>query len=414
MLRLARNSAALFLAKAAALGTRILALLAIAKLCPEREFAQVAFVIALAEMFRLLADWGTETWIVRAIAIAADSDERARIFKAAMGIKVMGGGIAAAAILAISVGKYSQDGIALGISAVVLLASSQITVIAIAYFQAADRIRTLAVLAAPCAFTAISVILAVLLFRNSLVALAVLATGELLTASLLLALLRREGLFVRPYVDAPAMKNVARACLPVAVFGIVLGIYSRLDTIILAQFSVSALAIYTVANRMFQPFQVAVTSLGSVIYSSTSSELAANRPRGQKFYREELLLTFGLALAASAMLWILGVAVIKWFLPAYLEALSTLRVLCGLLVVLAFSSAIAARVLAYGHFGVILAIAAIDLTCTGAGMIMLVPREGSTGAAYALLFGAVVNCVLTFAFAQLTIDRARSWRLRLP
>src|ERR1700722_6576627 len=90
LVRLLFASGSLLVAKSALLGIRVVALLLIGIYGRETELASASFALSLAEIGRWIADFGTDIWNVRAIAVARDPRRETQLVTGAMLIKSVG------------------------------------------------------------------------------------------------------------------------------------------------------------------------------------------------------------------------------------------------------------------------------------------------------------------------------------
>ena len=405
LLRLIFASGSLLAAKSALLGIRVLVLLLIAAYGRESELASISFALSLAEIGRWIADFGTDTWNVRAIAMARDADGEARLLSAALLIKALGSAVVGSSIFVVCRHEFPLAGDTLGLMAGLLLMTSQVAGLTIAYLQAKNEIRRLAPLLIPCAATVLAALLSLMSTGRALVALEILTLGEIGIAATLLTLLLRRARFASFVATVPEAGRMARACIPAAALGVVVGLHSRIDTIVLAQFSLSALAAYTVAQRLFQPFQIAVTSFGSIVYSQTSLSISARRPFARKFLHEDLPITLGCSVACSATLFFAGRLLIQVVFPQYPAAPGLLTILCTLLPLLALNSALAGLLQGCGRYWTVLSMSVLDLLLSWLFMIILIPAHGAAGTAQSLFLGAAVNGA-ALSFAAILAGRA--------
>lgn len=390
LVRLILASGSLLAAKSALLGIRVLVLLLIAAYGRETEFASASFALSLAEIGRSVADFGTDTWNIRAIAVARDRSSEACLLSAALIIKVIGSALVGSAIFVIC-RKLPASGGPLGLIAGLLLVTSQLAGLTISYFQAKDEVRRLALLIIPCVATVLAAFLALILTGRALLALAILTLGEIFIAATLLALLHHRVRFTGFNATASDVGQVARSCIPTAALGIVIGVYSRIDTLVLADFSLPALAVYTVAQRLFQPFQIAATSFGSIVYSQIAASVSGNRSFARQFLTKDMPIILGCSVVCSLVLFFGGTLLIEHAFPQYSAAAGLLTILSLLLPLLAFNSAMTGFLLAYGRYWSVLCVAVVDLALTYLFMLNLVPAKGAGGTAESLILGAAVN-----------------------
>jgi O-antigen/teichoic acid export membrane protein len=389
LVRLLFASGSLLAAKSALLGMRVVALLLIGIYGQETELASASFALSLAEIGRWIADFGTDIWNVRAIAGARDARRETQLVAGAMLIKSVGSLVVGLVIVVMCRLELGSAGYPFGLIAALLLPTSQMASLTIAYFQAKDDIKQLAVMILPCAATLLAFFLTLLVTANPLLALGVMTAGEICVAAMLLAILRRRLLPMKLSASWPDAVSLARACVPAAAFGIVVGVYSRIDTLVLAKYSLAALAAYTIAQRLYQPFQIAVTSIAAITYRRVSHSIATMAPVRREFLTMDLPAILGGSILSAAILLWGGRVVLQSVFPQYAAALGPLKILCAVLPVLAFNSAIAGLLLGYGRFWIVLSISAADLILTYCLMTILVPLNSASGSAQSLLAGAL-------------------------
>ncbi len=391
LLQLTFASGALLAAKSSLLGIRTLVLLLMAAYGPESDLASASFALSLAEIGRWVADFGTDTWNVRAIAMAGSASGEARLLTAALVIKVSGSVLVGSSIFLACRLELPAHGASLGGMAAVLLMTSQVAGLAISYFQAKDEIPRLLPAVIPSAGTVLAALAWLRLTGGTVAALAIMTAGEIVIAATVLSLLHRRVRFARLSAAWPSIGPMARSCIPTALFGMIVGICSRVDTLVLAGFSLSALAIYTIAQRLFQPFQIAVTSFGAIIYSRAVLFESEGRLFTRHLLRKEIPAILGCSLAGSVLLYLGGRLLVEYTFPQYRTALSSLTILCTCLPLLAFNSAIAGLLLGSGRYWTVTVVSMLDLLLTCICMRVLIPLYGAAGTAAGLLIGASFN-----------------------
>jgi O-antigen/teichoic acid export membrane protein len=407
LLQLATASGALLLAKSALFGIRVVVLMLIAVYGQDTELASASFALSVTEIARWIADFGTDTWSVRAIALAGNPTKEARVVGTCLLIKGIGSVLVGPAIFAVCALKLPLRGWGFGAVAAVLLLTSQAIGLAISYFQAKGEVRKLGRMVMPCVITTAAACLSLLLTHRILLSFAVMAGGEVFIAGTLFTLLYRN---VGRFDLTSAGEDISRtavACLPAAALGIVVGVYSRIDSVVLAEFSFQALAAYTVAQRLFQPFQIAATSFGAVVYTRAAIANSLQRPYTKTFLGNEVPSVIAVSAGLGVILYVLGSALLQHVFPRYLSAQEPLTVLCGLLPLFAYNSAVCGLLLGYGWFWSVFLVGAVDLLLTYLVMIHLVPQYQAHGTVESLLIGALFNGVALSA-TMLFALRSRS------
>jgi O-antigen/teichoic acid export membrane protein len=404
-------SGTLLAAKSALLGIRTLVLLIVAAHGGTQDLAAASLALALAEAGRWVADFGTDTWTVRAFATARSAGNEARLLTAAALVKAVGSALVGLSIFAVCRSTLPANGNAFGCMAALLLITSQVAGLAISYFQAKDEVTRLTPVLIPCGATALAAFLALRLSGGALAAVAALTVGEIMIAAMLILMLRKRVGFAGLSSVLPDAARMARSCVPTAAFGIVVGLYSRLDTFVLAEFSLAALAIYTVAQRLFQPFQIAATSFGAIVYSRAAVLHSEGLPVARLLFRREMPAIVGCSIVCSAVLFFGGRPLVIHVFPQYQAAIGPLSLLCVLPPILAYNSAMTGVLLALGRYWSVLTVAIIDLALTYLCMITLIPLKGADGTAICMLIGALINgAALSLAVAITTRSPAREAR----
>lgn len=394
-----RSSAALFVGKTAFFGVRILALLAMARMGTQEVFTCISYAVALGELGRLVADYGTETWSVRAIAISENPLEKARVVSSALILKAMFGIVAGLLICAVCARKFGHIGFVAGMLAGLQVLTTQAAGLTIAYLQAENQLQRLKILAAPCVLTAVAVCAALWVTGDSLLALAVLCAGELVASSLLLDVLRQSSMLTGGSPFGVGVRKMLVDCAPVALLSAVAGLYTRMDTLIVAQIALPSLAAYTVANRLFQPFQLGIMTLGATVYSRAAATLGKQGASLQPFLQQYLPLIVLTSVAAGALLFVGGSVLVTTLLPAYRAALVPLGIFSVTVVITALSSTAVGILWAYGRFATVTRIVVLQAGGALVTLLILVPWQGATGAAAGMLVAEVITAAIQWKYA---------------
>jgi O-antigen/teichoic acid export membrane protein len=404
-----RSSAALFVGKSAFFGVRILALLAIARVSTQDLFNCISYAMALGELGRLLADCGTETWSLRAIALSDSAVEKAKVVSTALAIKGLAGCAAYLMIVGACAAKFGHLGLVAGLLAGLQVFSTQVAGLTIVYLQAENQLGRLRVLAAPCVLTAAAVFGCLWVTGNSLLALAVLCAGELAAAVLLLGVLQQSSMLTRRLPAGADIRKMLADCATIALQNVFSGLYTKVDTLVVAQLSLASLASYTVANRLFQPFQIALMTLGATVYSRAATVLGKERVSLGPFLQRHLPLICLIAVAAAILLWGVGTTIIELFLPAYRAALMPLRIFSVMLAATALSSTAVGILWAYGEFAVVTRTLVVQTAGALAALLILVPSHGATGAATGLLIVELLTTAIQWRYAMIASRRQPSF-----
>lgn len=230
---------------------------------------------------------------------------------------------------------------------------------------------------------------------------------EAVNGLVLLACLRRE----RPpdvprfaFGDAPAL---ARRSLPIAVTGIVIMIYSRLDVLVLSsRLDAAAVGHYGMAFRLTEPFQLAAAAFALSVFSRFSARFHAPPVTGLLALAVRYLvatLAYGVAVALALAL--VAPPLIHRLLPGYAPCVPVLRVLAGALVFRSLNATLAGIIQGAGRFRLLTGVAVWNLALVYVLLGWLVGWLGLQGAAFALLGAEAVNTVIQLAMVLRIIAR---------
>jgi PST family polysaccharide transporter len=246
----------------------------------------------------------------------------------------------------------------------------------------------------------------VILGEGGLRDIAIALTAEALVTGVLLAYLGRwDGRFLRPSSATVAeAARLLRECWPLAISGIAVGIYMRIDQLMLSQLADDrALGLFSAAVRVseawyFVPMALMV-SIAPVLAASYVSSQATYRDRLERFGRSIVRLAIGVALFLSLLAPQLTQLV---YGPAYAESAAVLVIHAwtGVLVCLGVVGSDWLLNAGLTRFS-------MYQTLTGAAVnvllnLWLIPAYGAVGAAVATLAGFIVSDFLVYAIPAAT------------
>jgi O-antigen/teichoic acid export membrane protein len=392
------NSIAVLLLRGTTIFSRIAALLIIAKFTSNSEFGVVSIAVALAEIGKVAADFGTDTLALKEYAIEADPSRLRKFAKTTALTKLFCCLLVYAGLAAYFLATQPPAAASIGLVAGLLLITTSASNFSINYFQA--RLRILEILwpiVANNILTVCLVALALHLNPNPLIGVAILPCAEAVNALILHGYFAKQVSFWRTKVNRADILALLQKGLPIAISIMLVAFYSRLDVIVLERFGIDKAAIgdYGVAFRCTEPFQLVTSAFAITAYSHLSAILtnrefsAANR-----FILRygSLIFTYGLAIGCLLML--LAPPLIEYFLPQYQASIPILRILAAAIIFRTPTASLTCMIQAYGYYRWITYVSAWNLSFIAALLWLLVPRMSEIGAAYALLIGEVVNAAI--------------------
>ena len=391
------NSAALVALRATNLLARLLLLFAIAHQVPPAIFGLVVFALSVAEIGKVVADFGMDTLAIREYAAEPSSSSHARFAASLAAAKLVFGAGVYAALAAWFAWTATREQAGLGIIVGATALTSLLVNFSLDFYQGRLRVARVLppVLVSNAALTLVA-LLAVPRLHDLRAQAALFPAIEAVTGLVLLAWLRREDLLARPWLAFERVPDLVRHSLPIAATGIVIMIYSRLDVLVLSsRLDSRAVGHYGMAFRLTEPFQLAAAAFGLSVFSRFSTWFHAPHAgalRGSA--RRYLAATLGYGLATALALNLLAPPVIERLLPDYVPGLPVLRILSAALVFRSLNATLAGIIQGAGRFRLLTGIALWNLALVFALLCWLVDRYQAPGAALALLAAEAVNTAI--------------------
>lgn len=394
------NTLGTLLVRGATTGTRLVVSFIIAHAVSPSAFGVIAFVLAGTEIVKSIADLGIDTFAVRQIATIYSQDVQNRFLEKVAFVKLVSGMLGYSIFAgSLFVLYHNSFEFYVGILIGVLIFTSLGANLAIDYFQARLGMHAIVLPIIAVNFCSILVLYGlVLLHAHSVVLVAILPFSEMVSACILLIMLRQETQMVFGRVSWQAMFEILRQSAPIAGTTIFVIVYTRLDVLFLNLFGNSAdVGYYSVAYRLTEPFQLVAASFGISIYSHLSQIYTLYPEKvGHRVIRYAGIM-FIYALCSCVLLISLAPYFIKLYLPAYIPSIPILRVLALGLIVRSLNACLTAVIQARGQFIYITLVAFGNMLVIIGLLLVLLPLYGTIGAAIALLLGEIVNSIIQFA-----------------
>lgn len=386
--------------------TRLIATLIIAQALTPSVFGVVAFVLAITEIIKSIADLGIDTFTVRYLAITPERNAHNQFLGSVAYIKLLSGIIAYGIFVGILFSFYRNSleiysGALLGLLIFTALGAN----LAIDYFQAHLRMHSIALPISLVNICSVVVLYGLSIVHISPLALiAVLPISEAISTAILLTLLRREiNLTFNTSIDA--VSELLRRSAPIAITTILVIAYTRLDVIFLSQLVDSAsVGYYSVAYRITEPFQLVAVTFSISIYSHLSQLFALHPFLFRRKAIQYTLMMLSYSLVSCVLLILIAPHLIHMFLPEYSAANSILYILSLALVVRGVNTTLTAIIQALGYYSRVTIVALGNMIIISLLLWLLLPMYGAIGAALTLLIGETVNTVI-----QLILLSKISW-----
>lgn len=389
--KILHNSILTALIRGSSFGVRIVALLIAAHFSTPAVFGTIALFFTIAEIARLVADFGVDTYSMRGYAASRDKLLLAETVRAASSAKLTLGALTAAVSAAIMYASR-PDAAALVAPFALMVFSPLVMNLPVNYFIAKMRGRYVAVFIAVCGLLSLAVFSACYAWTSGApISFFVIPAAEAFVG---LALIARVPLMRRnvPDLDFKAMSKLLKLSAPIGA-ATVLGIaYGRMDVFFLEKFrTAQELGLYSFAVRMVEPFQFIAGALAVNAYSHISAAIQSSAGDGRKTslrYRKVMAIY---ALLAFIVVVLLASFVVDAVFPAYRDTTALLLVAAVALTVKCGNLVTTSAIQALGKFKFITLVAFWNFAFLAAAMLMLVPRLGAYGALLAVLAMEAVN-----------------------
>jgi O-antigen/teichoic acid export membrane protein len=301
--RVARNTAAQAVGKAAVLAIGAASIVVTTRYLGASGYGQFALALAFVQMVGLLADLGLLTVVVREISRRPEETERLVGNALTLRLALSLGVIALAGLLSLAMPYTEQVRVAILIAGVPLLLGLANTAI-VAVFQARLRMERAAisdVAGRAAGFAALVAVAALDLGFYAVVATA--GVGALVTLVVTWRL-SRPLLRVRPAASLPVWRSLLQAAIPVGAALAVTEVYFRADTLIVSLFEdYEEVGFYALAYRVIELLGMLPAIVMTSVFPLLSRYLRENRDLARRTLdaTADLFVAFGVPLAAGGL-----------------------------------------------------------------------------------------------------------------
>ena len=213
-------------------------------------------------------------------------------------------------------------------------------------------------------------------------------------------LARRYGVSLMPTYHRDTARKVITIAIPFAIAAVLARLYSYADTMILSKMAGdTAIGLYSIAYKVTFAFQFVPLALVAATYPRFSEYFAHNRGRLAFVFERSLKYLLIIVIPVVVGISLLAEDIIaSVFKPEYIPAIPALRILLISLVFSYASFPIGAFLNACDRQSIQTKIVAGALIVNVAGNILLIPRFGIVGSAYAALIGNILLTVTGYFF----------------
>ncbi|HEY0735327.1 MAG TPA: oligosaccharide flippase family protein [Herpetosiphonaceae bacterium] len=389
--------------------TRVICLFIIARFLNPDIFGMIVFAMTVAEIAKVVADFGVDTLVIREFATTQNESYRQRLAATVAQTKIVCGLIAYAALLLFLALTEPQEQLQIGAVAGLLIFTGLWQNFSLNYFQA--RLQTNQIIVPVVAINAVTIAVIALLFLiypSILLTVAILPVAEAVSAAIVLGRFRRLVPIHIGGAPVAEIKTLLRRALPIGGTIVIVTLYTRLDVIVLSSFAdTAAVGFYGLAFRLTEPVLLVAAAFAMSVYSHIAATLADDRQDTSRMILRYAAITFGYGALCGLALALIAPLVIQWLLPQYTPAITILRILAIALIFRTLNSCLTSTIQAYGHFSWITRLAVFNLFVISGLLWVLVPLWGAPGAALSLLCGEMLNTLIQLVLVKQTVARQR-------
>lgn len=396
LLRVLANISWLTVDKVLRMGVGLVIGIWVARHLGPEMFGALSFALAFVGLFGPIAAFGLKQIVVR--DLVKEHEETPGILGTAVAIRMISGLVAYGLMVAAIMLLRPDDGLAQTMVMIVgLMVVVQASEIAAFWFEAQVRSKY-TVLATGAAFAVFTLVrIALLVTEAPVMAFAIAASAEaaLATCLLVIMFLRKGEVPKGASVHADRARQLLRDSWPLFLSGIAITVYMRIDQVMLGQLlDDSAVGLYSVAVRISEVWYF----LPTIITASVFPALVATRQWSEPEYYARLQRLFDL------LAWLaIGIAVPMTFLATPLVTLlfgEAYRDAGAVLAIHIWAGVFVALGVASGKWYVLENRQLLSLQRTVLGAVanaslnlVLIPRLGVVGAAWATLFSQALAAV---------------------
>ena len=392
---IARNTGATVLIRGGSGFARILLLLLVAKRFGPEDFGRLSLVLSLVEIVRVVADFGLDIVTIR--RFSANKLLSERLLGNTLSLKLISATLGyIASIVVYWLLYHDMQGVKLAFIVGTSLTTSLLLNAFVSYFQANLNMSTILISSLVSTLAYVSLTFFGFSHQWPLASFAVIIPASELINLLITSSIYGRISSLRLRFDRRIVLSLIRESVPVAIGGIAVVLYLRLDNLLVGLFlNEASVGVYSAGYRFTEPFMLVFSSLSLSIYASLSRQGKTDMSKevGQTMFR--LLATvIGISSVSALLLSFFAVRLLAMISPEYHNAVTVLRILSLSIVFKAVNAQLTAMINSRGRFSIITVIATINLTINIVLNLLMIPKYGIIGAAIAVTATEGVNTIM--------------------
>ena len=393
--RIIQNSGSILLYTTAVKILKLVSFLFLARYLGVSQFGKFSLVLAFVELFRVMADFGVDTAVIRRLTVS--DEDQSKLVGNTITLKLI---LATASyfltLLVAFILRYPTDLVQLiALAAFAFFASSLANALTTP-FQAQLRMKQLIpAKISGGVFFVLAVAIGIQLGLSLTGFLAIWVGAEFVTL-FLTALSAKSWVPSKLSFDRNKLKPIFVEAIPLGISGILITAYFRLGTLILGWLGgYQAVGEYAVAYRITESFLILAVAIASSVYPIFSKIVESGDFQRLK---QVLIKVYGSSLLLGAIfaicITIFAAQILNLISPEYKGSISPLILLSWASVLMFANMQSAAAIQGLGRFKLVTLIASFNLTLNVSLNLYLIPLWGATGVALATLLTEGMNMII--------------------
>jgi O-antigen/teichoic acid export membrane protein len=338
---------------------RMISLFVLAKFSSPEEFGVISLMVAAAEILKVIADFGIDTLSVRDLAITISKKRQDAIVSNIAFVKFFSGLLFyVLMILTIFLSKYNSYTL-LGVISGLLLITSLWSNLPINYFQSKLKMNELVIPMFLNFLLALIIMVGAILGKaDTTILFATIPLSEITGTLILFICLNKKTQIHKKKISLSKVKDLFKRSWPIAITIISAVLYTRLDIVVLGNFSSKVeIGYYGMAYRITEPFQFIAAAFSVSIYSHVSSSIILNEKSVSAVIKKSLLTSSIYSFIVFLLLITLSPIFIHTFLPQYAPSIPILNILSLALIFRIINNCLTSIIQAYGQYSKISVVA---------------------------------------------------------
>lgn len=392
--------------------TRIFLLLLIAKKFGPEGFGRLSLVLSLVEIVRVFADFGVDIVTIRRFSLNRLLSERLLGNTLALKLLTATAGYIIS-IITFWLIYHSTEGLKLLLIVGTSLYTSLLVNAFVSHFQANLKMSSIIISSLASSILYISLTVIGLYTGWSLAYLcAIIPMSEVINL-LIIARVYSGAFKIRLRLDRKIVLSLLKESLPVAIGGIAVVVYSRLDNLMIGWFlGDRSVGEYAASFRLTEPFVLIFSSLSLSIFASMSrfGKSPDSTDTKQTIFKVVATVS-GLSLIAAILLALFSKRIMGLISHDYAASVIVLQILSCSIVFKAVNTQLTAFINSRGRYSLITKIAFTNLIINIALNLLMIPNYGIMGAAVAVVITEGINTLVQcgFVFYLFNFSFGRFW-----